>query len=254
MRRPAHPERCGRRAAAARRPVLRGVPSAPLACLLLAAAVHAGSPADAMRRGRAAYTRGQYEEAAKLFRQAADAASAGTLDPAPAALNEGLAEFRQGRTAEAEARFRDALRTSSPVWQAAAYFNLGNLAADQARKEREQQKGQAAREQLQRALAAYENALLLRPEDVDAKVNLELAQRRTDELDALVRQAREALEAADRKVDAADFRGAAEALARFPSAHELVFDLQPDLKKRFEGLSQRVPQIVGILDEVEKTK
>ncbi len=93
-------------------------------------------------------------------------------DPA-LAYNSGNALYRMKRYEAAERRFRDAVG-GTPELRQRSLYNLGNTLVRTAEDADESAKGAL----LDRAIAAYEEALRIAPADADAKWNLELALRR----------------------------------------------------------------------------
>lgn len=134
----------------------------------LAAAPLAGQTAGEAER---LYREARYEEAYEAFRRLEEEERA----PGPAlAYDTGNALYRLGRYPEAGGSYARALGAGSPVRQRASY-NLGNAFYQAAQGQPQ------ARDALRRAVAAYEEALVLEPGDADAKWNLELALRKLEE-------------------------------------------------------------------------
>jgi tetratricopeptide (TPR) repeat protein len=138
-----------------------------LAVVLLVGAVLGCDPAarDA-RRGARLYDAGNWAASYAAFESAAAASG----DPA-LAYNVGNALYQMHRYREAARRFRQAAGGPAPLRQR-SYFNLGNTLV------RAAEGAQERRSLLDRAVAAYEEALRLDPTDSAAKWNLELALRR----------------------------------------------------------------------------
>jgi Ca-activated chloride channel family protein len=113
-------ERPGLRAAAA---VL-----VPLALLLLAA-TPVGGPLYRVRRGNAAFERGDYAEALYEYGQAEERID----DPGLLAFNEGTALYQVGRYREAELHFRRSREDAEGPRRARLLYNLGNCLVQQAR-------------------------------------------------------------------------------------------------------------------------
>jgi Ca-activated chloride channel family protein len=83
--------------------------------------------------------------------------------------NAANAHNRMSQLDAALAQTEQALKTADPALAAQAWYNLGNAFFDA--------------EQWQQAVEAYKEALRLKPDDVDAKHNLELALQRLEELE-----------------------------------------------------------------------
>jgi Ca-activated chloride channel homolog len=117
-------------------------------------------------RGDRLYQEGKYHEAFDAYRRALARDSTSQL-----VYQTGNTLYRLRRYDEAADRFRQA--TSGPdQLRQRSYYNLGNSLVRAAEETPE------SSERLQRAIAAYEEALRLDPADGDAKWNLELALRR----------------------------------------------------------------------------
>lgn len=157
----------------ARGPRRRLRASRAAAILLLSLAVSAAGIGD-VERGNRLYREGRYEEAVAAYQEAlADGESTPELH-----YNLGTALLALRRYAEAERHLGLALRDVDPTLRQNAYYNLGNRFLEAARGATDPQ-AQAA--QYDAAVEAYRHALRLAPDDVDAKWNLELAQRERDE-------------------------------------------------------------------------
>jgi tetratricopeptide (TPR) repeat protein len=139
---------------------------------VLALAALACDPAarDA-RRGARLYDAGEWAASYAAFESAAKASGELAL-----AYNTGNALYQMHRYQEAARRFRQAAGGPAPLRQR-SYFNLGNTLVRAAEGAPER------RPLLERAVAAYEEALRLAPADSAAKWNLELALRRLAEED-----------------------------------------------------------------------
>ncbi|MDP6779408.1 MAG: tetratricopeptide repeat protein [Candidatus Latescibacteria bacterium] len=119
--------------------------------------------AEKNREGNQMYREGKFDRALEKYREA-------QLE-APEALqphfNAGDALFRQDAYAEAAKEYGRVAEAQGAGLVADASYNLGNAFFRSQR--------------LQEAVAAYKQALLHRPDDVDAKANLELAQSLLDQ-------------------------------------------------------------------------
>lgn len=136
-----------------------------LSLILLFLFLTAASLNDA-RKANAAFERGDYAEAAQLYRQAID------QDPGNAKLhfNLGNALYELGRTEEAhEAYNRFNELADSPIDQSFADYNRGKILADE--------------ENYEESLNYFREALKKNPADDDARHNYELAIRRQQEQD-----------------------------------------------------------------------
>ena len=139
--------------------------------LMLAVASSACSRATLENlRGQRLYEAGRYEESYAVFSQAL---KNGAANPA-LEYNTGNALYRMKQYEEATKHYRAALAGSRPLRQR-SYYNLGNAYVRLAEEDSDKT------ETLNRAIAAYEEALGLDPADREAKWNLELALKRLDE-------------------------------------------------------------------------
>ncbi len=153
----------------------RRIPLAPRAAAALAAGtLLLGAPApasagwfssdDPARLGHRAFADGEHQAALDHW------IAAQVANPADRRLdyNIGQAHYRLGAYAEAEEAFREASATDDTELAADALYNAGNAAFQQGK--------------YVDAIAAYDEALELRPEDEDALANRDLAQRKYEEL------------------------------------------------------------------------
>ncbi|MGI9159641.1 MAG: tetratricopeptide repeat protein [Saprospiraceae bacterium] len=125
--------------------------------LLPAIFTSAQSSHEALRSGDRFYEKKDFEAAEQAYRRAGS--------DAKARYNQGNAVYRQGRYADAAALYRAAAATAkSTAARADALHNLGNAHLKQ--------------RQYAQAIEAYQQALRLRPGDPDAKINLQLAQKK----------------------------------------------------------------------------
>lgn len=110
-----------------------------------------------MAAGNAYYANGEYAEAIRAYQSAQVAEP----DRSEAYFNAANAYSQMGDFAAAIAAYRQTLKTSDENLLADAHYNLGNVYLQQS--------------ELVAAIRAYQKALLLRPDDADARHNLELA-------------------------------------------------------------------------------
>ena len=154
-----------------------------------------GSPARAdARSGRPIGSVGTGAAAAivlMLVTVARPAAAATTPAPRPAAgaatYNDGTAAYRKKDFAGARDRFQNATHTTDLSMQEDAYYDLGNaryrLGQASLAKDRP-----AAIDAWKSAVASYDGALALRPQDADARFNRDLVARRLAALEEQERQ------------------------------------------------------------------
>jgi tetratricopeptide (TPR) repeat protein len=138
----------------------------PLVATLIAATPPA-DPEDNVRQGNAAFERGEFDVALKLYGQAEERIT----NPSMVAFNKAAALYRSGEFRDAELHYRRSLEEASGARRAAILFDLGNCLLMES-------KGVDAK-LLRQAVDCY--ALCLRePETTDAlradtRYNLELA-------------------------------------------------------------------------------
>ncbi len=126
--------------------------------------------AKAVAEGNASYAAGDYNAAIEKYKMA----EIECPDCPELAYNSGLAYYRLRDFEKANELFNEALSTRDLGLEARAKFNLGNVAYSQAL-----EKMSALPEAIefaQRAIDRYRDSLELSPEDVDARVNIEMAQ------------------------------------------------------------------------------
>lgn len=141
--------------------------------LLLLVLMVLGLGPGRLATGNRLYREGRFEEAAAAYQ---DALRRGETSPA-LHYNLGTSLLQLGRHEEAEIHLRQALQDLDPELRQRTLYNLGNRFLDEGR-------GAAAPESLQlldAAVVAYKAALRIRPDDTDAKFNLELALREQEE-------------------------------------------------------------------------
>ncbi len=113
--------------------------------------------------GNALFEKGEYEAALRRYLEAQqEARSRPELH-----FNAGDALYKQGKYAEAMQEMGRATEGTHPDMSAAAHYNLGNALFRQ--------------EKFQEAVGAYKKSLEQKPDDIDAKINLELALEKLDQ-------------------------------------------------------------------------
>jgi len=139
---------------------VRGSRAARGAAVVLALALMAPLPARAgvgasMRRGLALERQGKYEEAVKAFEEAL------VLEPDNVRIHYdiGRARYEMSQHGDAAGHFQLGLLSKSRKLRANSLYNMGNTHFRQ--------------KQLDEAITSYAQALLVRPDDVRAKQNLE---------------------------------------------------------------------------------
>lgn len=162
-----------------------------LALLASSLTGRAASPVDprrAMAEGEKALALSNRVEAAQQFARAAEGASAAKLDPAVPQYNRGIALLDDNQAGPAAEAFQLATRTTDLDVQQNALFNRGNALLKLAGELETAGQAQPALQNVEEALAMYEQAMVLRPQDPDPKVNYELATREKQRLEELIQQ------------------------------------------------------------------
>jgi len=127
------------------------------------------TPRQWMKKGLKHYEQGAYSNALQALEKT-------TLKfPALGNYNLGNTQYRLKNFQAAEDAYRQALRTTDLDLQSRAYFNLGNSLLAQTTRISDQQEIDKAIDLTLQAMEMYESALLLNPEDPDAKQNHERA-------------------------------------------------------------------------------
>jgi Mg-chelatase subunit ChlI len=155
--------------------------------MMLACAVNlatqAADPRKALEVGERAYRVKQYDLAQQAFADAATNAASHNLDPAIARYNEAAADYRLGRMDAAAERLAETLRTGDLGLQQKAWYNRGTALLGQMAAQRQQGKLDDAQKTTSEATTHFEQAIMLDPNDADAKVNYELCLRLQQELE-----------------------------------------------------------------------
>jgi Ca-activated chloride channel family protein len=130
------------------------------------------APHELVSEANEALNAGNYGQALQGYEQAAE------IEPeAPEiAYDQGIAYYRMGDYEKAAEYFRRALAAEDASLDAKARFNLGNCAYATALQQ-QQSDAQAAVTKLEEATNRYREALEITPNDLDARANIERAQR-----------------------------------------------------------------------------
>ena len=126
-----------------------------LVCVPLLGFTFLDPAADRNRQGNRMFHEGRFEEALEYYREA----QVENPEAPELRFNAGDAYFKKNAFQDALQEFGQALKSQDPSFLARAYYNLGNVHVRQ--------------QNLQQAAEAYKRSLSLRPDDLDAKVNLE---------------------------------------------------------------------------------
>jgi len=128
------------------------------------------TPRSAMRKGLKAYKAGDFTNAVLYLEKTA-------LEfPAVGNYDLGNAQYRMGDFEAAAESYNEALRTTDLELQAKAYFNRGNALLGRTTAMTGQEQIGMAIELAFQAMDFFEKAILLAPEDLEAKQNFERAQ------------------------------------------------------------------------------
>lgn len=153
----------------------------PVFLLLIVITAVAMTDADEVysknRKANKLYKEKKYEDALKLYDDAL------LVSPSDNALkmNRGSALYRLGDFEKAEEMYSSALSSDDKKKRADAHFNLGNILFSKAQ-QMEQSGDQGATDKYKAALENYIQSLDLRPEDKDAKWNLQLAHQKVKQM------------------------------------------------------------------------
>jgi len=147
--------------------------------LMSVASVSADEIGNKNRKANRLYSKGQYEEALKLYDDAL------LLDPSNGKLkmNKGSALYKLDQLDEAEKLYEDALTQDDKKALADAHYNLGNIRYRQGEQLESAGNAASARGKYSQALESYVNTLKMRPNDKDAKWNLQLAHQKVNLLE-----------------------------------------------------------------------
>lgn len=158
---------------------LRGVTHSQsvAALLVFAMFVTTGFAIGELERGNRYYRAKRYAEAVREYEKAIERGN----QSAEVRYNLGTALLQLGRYDEAGKQLQLALREMRTDLRERAYYNLGNRYLQNARKGGGD--ADATRQLLDGAVEAYKQALRLKPGDMDAKWNLELALREKQKQD-----------------------------------------------------------------------
>jgi tetratricopeptide (TPR) repeat protein len=115
--------------------------------LLVVSATPALQPEDLVRQGNAAFGRGEFDQALKLYERAEER----SVDPGLLAFNEGTSLYREGRYRAAEMHYRRALEGARGERRVRALYDLGNCLLQQA--------GDSDASGLEEAIRCYEHCL-----------------------------------------------------------------------------------------------
>jgi len=127
--------------------------------------------------GNRLYQAGQYEQAQTRYVEARSGVEEKTENSARLHLNLGDALYQQKKYAEARKEFEQAAGGESLDLQAQAAYNIGNTYFKEALQSKDQNQGI---DLLKQAVTNYRKTLELKPDDEDAKYNLEVVRRHLD--------------------------------------------------------------------------
>ena len=176
------------RASARRGPGARArQPALPVATALVLVASLAGisradNPAEAVREGLRWYGKGEFDKARDRFAAAREQFDSGDAGKAAiAAFDQACASHRKGDVAQAREWYLKAGLAHDKGLAASAHFNLGTLAAEEARRLAGEhpenvapEKRQEILDQLKAAVASFRHCLELQPDNARARRDIEL--------------------------------------------------------------------------------
>jgi Ca-activated chloride channel homolog len=136
-----------------------------------------GPVVEKTEEGNRLYRAGQYEQAQTRYVEARSGVEEKTENSARLHLNLGDALYQQKKYAEARKEFEQAAGSDQVELQAQATYNIGNSYFKEALQTKDQNQGL---ELLKQAVAGYRKTLELKPDDEDAKYNLEVVRRHLD--------------------------------------------------------------------------
>jgi len=137
-----------------------------------------GGPAvEKTKEGNRLYQAGRFEPAQTRYVEARSGVEEKTENSYRLHLNLGDALYQQKKYGEARKEFEQAGGSESAELQAQAAYNIGNSYFKEALQSKDQNQGL---ELLKQAVAGYRKTLELRPDDADAKYNLEVVRRHLD--------------------------------------------------------------------------
>ena len=150
--------------------------------LLIAGISGADNPADAVREGLNWYGKGEFDKARDRFATAREQFDSGDAGKAAiAAFDLACASHKKGDFAQAREWYLKAGLAHDKSLAAAAHFNLGTLAAEEARRLAGEQpenvaadKRQEVLDQLKTAVASFRHVLELQPDNARARRDIEL--------------------------------------------------------------------------------
>ena len=162
-------------------------PALPVSTVLLltstlAATSRADNPSEAIRDGLSSYRKGEFDKARDKFAAAREQFDSGdTGKAAIAAFDQACASHRKGDMAQAREWYLKAGLAHDKELAASAHFNLGTLAAEEARRLAGDQPENVAPDkrpeildQLKMAVASFRHSLELQPENARARRDIEL--------------------------------------------------------------------------------
>ncbi len=123
-----------------------------------------GSLRGKNKKGNALYEKEEYDEALKVYRNA----QLESPDSPQLHYNIGNVLYQKKEFTEAAAEYQKTLRSDQRLLQGKTFYNLGNSAYRMGK--------------LQEAIEFYKKALQIKPDDMDAKYNLEFVRKKLEEM------------------------------------------------------------------------
>jgi Ca-activated chloride channel family protein len=136
-----------------------------------------GPVVEKTEEGNRLYQAGQYEQAQTRYVEARSGVEEKTENSNRLHLNLGDALYQQKKYAEARKEFEQAAGSESVDLKARSAYNIGNTYFKEALQTQDQNQGL---ELLKQAVGSFRQTLELKPDDEDAKYNLEVVRRHLD--------------------------------------------------------------------------
>lgn len=195
-----------------------------------------------------------YTAAAGNFMQAAGAARTDSgFTPAEPLCNAGIAHFRMQEYDKAETAWKNALQSQNLQLQSRTYYNLGVLSTA-ALMTNSASSFDAMLGALDQSLSSYEKAILLAPENYDAKVNYELTLRNKEALLAAREYLRKVLAHARQLVRQGQFNEAMQIMQQFQQNPNTQQAQQLDTSSQQDSsdLTAKITDILGVDQEAKR--
>jgi tetratricopeptide (TPR) repeat protein len=200
------------------------------------------------REGVKKYAASDYQGGLDLFSAAStNLIEPGSVEPALIHYNRGVGHYRLSQPQEAATAFREALRTPDIDVQGKAYFNLGNALYQTAQQSLDGGDVAASFRFFQEAATNYIQSMRLNAVDQDAKINYELTVLAQMRILNMVAQAMQQMKQGEQLVGQYRFVEAAQWFQQNLPMVEKALELEPELKKQFETMTERTTSVAEII-------